>query len=273
MRFKEFFLNEKLITFGNKRPKFGQVVIMAGGAGSGKGFIKDELLGIEGKTLDVDAMKSLVLKSTLYRKKVKEEFGIELDQLDLKNPDNVSTLHNIVSDLKIAKKYNQNLFSSIMMQPEDRKPNIIFDVTLKDVKKLVDISSDVTKLGYKKEDIHIVWVINSVDTALKQNMERERKVNPDILMDTHRGVSQTIRQLLADNEMVKRYLNGDIWFVFNNRFMKDVVKTSSDKGGSYITDAIYLKVKEKGKNITSFEKIDKEIINKIKSYIPKTANW
>ena len=33
-------LIEKLITFGGKAyPKFGNVVIMAGGAGSGKGFV------------------------------------------------------------------------------------------------------------------------------------------------------------------------------------------------------------------------------------------
>ena len=39
-------LLEKLITFGGKAyPKFGNIVIMAGGAGSGKGFVKDKLVG------------------------------------------------------------------------------------------------------------------------------------------------------------------------------------------------------------------------------------
>ena len=39
-------LTEKLITFANKAyPKFGNVIIMAGGAGSGKGFVKDKLVG------------------------------------------------------------------------------------------------------------------------------------------------------------------------------------------------------------------------------------
>ena len=47
-------LMEALITFGGKAyPKFGNVVIMAGGAGSGKGFVKDNLVGIEGFTFDV----------------------------------------------------------------------------------------------------------------------------------------------------------------------------------------------------------------------------
>ena len=35
-------LQEALITFGGKPyPKFGNIVILAGGAGSGKGFIRD----------------------------------------------------------------------------------------------------------------------------------------------------------------------------------------------------------------------------------------
>jgi len=40
-------LMEKLITFGGKAyPKFGHVLIMAGGAGSGKGFIQQNLIGL-----------------------------------------------------------------------------------------------------------------------------------------------------------------------------------------------------------------------------------
>ena len=50
-------LLEALITFGGQAyPKFGNVVIMAGGAGSGKGFVKDKLVGVEGFTFDVDAL-------------------------------------------------------------------------------------------------------------------------------------------------------------------------------------------------------------------------
>ena len=33
----EDILNEKLITYGNRKP-YGQIVFIAGGAGSGKGF-------------------------------------------------------------------------------------------------------------------------------------------------------------------------------------------------------------------------------------------
>ncbi|UQJ94980.1 hypothetical protein IANJMKHF_00074 [Klebsiella phage CPRSA] len=63
-QFTESTLTEALITFGGRAyPKFGQVVILAGGAGSGKGFTLEKLLGIEGITLDVDALKKLVMGS------------------------------------------------------------------------------------------------------------------------------------------------------------------------------------------------------------------
>ena len=49
MRFKKFYetqqVDEKLITFANKAyPKSGNLLILAGGAGSGKGFILKELI-------------------------------------------------------------------------------------------------------------------------------------------------------------------------------------------------------------------------------------
>jgi hypothetical protein len=54
------FISEALITFGKSAyPKFGNIVILAGGAGSGKGFQKNNLLGIEGTNIDVDAIKEL----------------------------------------------------------------------------------------------------------------------------------------------------------------------------------------------------------------------
>ena len=97
-------LDEALITFGRKRPKFNQIVIMAGGAGSGKGFVQGNLLGIEGKTFDVDGLKSLALKSDLYKKKVKEEFGFNLDKFELKNPKLECKLHDQVPETKISNK-------------------------------------------------------------------------------------------------------------------------------------------------------------------------
>ena len=55
-------LDEKLITFSNRAP-YGQIVFMAGGAGSGKGFAIDNFIDSAGfKVRDVDEMKKAVGK-------------------------------------------------------------------------------------------------------------------------------------------------------------------------------------------------------------------
>ena len=55
-------IDEKLITYGNRAP-YGQIVFVAGGAGSGKGFaIKNFLDSASFKIRDVDEMKKQIQK-------------------------------------------------------------------------------------------------------------------------------------------------------------------------------------------------------------------
>lgn len=221
--FNEFneYLLEKLITFGGKAyPKFGNVVILAGGGGSGKGFIQSQLMGIQGKTFDVDALKSLAVKSEKIAQRVKKELGVDLSQFKvkgaLKNPETVSLLHGIIGDeLKLPDKEKRAFFSSIMTADPERKPNVIFDVTLKSLQKFDNLISNVTRLGYDKKNIHLVWIINDIEIALKQNAERDRFVKPEILINTHVGAQQTVADVIKLGNKLKSYMDGDIVFAFN----------------------------------------------------------
>ena len=153
--FSEFYrnykelINEKLITLGKSPyPKFNTVVIMAGGAGSGKGFIKNKLLGVEGLTFDVDALKQLSMRTPVIIQKAKDKTGVDIDKLDLKNPENTSLIHGIISDvLGLDKSKLNSMYLSILTAPNDRKPNLIFDVTLKDLYKLENLTRDIKKIG------------------------------------------------------------------------------------------------------------------------------
>lgn len=278
-KFEEFVkatssLLEKLITFGNKAyPKFGHVVILAGGAGSGKGFQLKNLLGIEGKTFDVDELKTLALKSNKIAGRVKTEYGVDLQDLDLKNPDNVSVLHEILSDeLNLSDRRRSVFYSSILASSKERKPNLIFDVTLKNLRKLETITRNVQKVGYLKENIHIVWIVNEIDVAIKQNLERDRNVPEEILVNTHQGVSMTMNQILNMGDDLQKYMNGDIYISFNKKGADIDLKTS-DKGGKWIKDADYVKVKEAGKPQKPSKEIDKDVYRKIQQYVPKQSEW
>lgn len=269
-------LTEKLITVGGKTyPKFGTVVIMAGGGGSGKGFIKNNLLGAEGYSFDPDFLKELSAKTPAIEKRVKDELGVSLAQLasDMKNPENVARMHEIIGDyLKLGDKRQSTLAKSILTAHPDRKPNLIFDVTLKDLSRLQRISRRAAALGYDMKNIHIVWVVNDIEIAKKQNAARDRTIPVEILVNTHRGVSQTMHDILNMGTSLSVYMDGDIIFVFNKAKI-DVELVSSGKGGSYITKANYVYVKRTGKPVTPIDKIEDDIRMKIKKYVPAGVEW
>jgi hypothetical protein len=277
IKFSDFLsqsLTEKLMVFGKSAyPKFGNIVILAGGAGSGKGFQSGKLLGIEGKTFDVDALKELAVKSTKFAAKVKEETGHDMKTFDMRKPENVGKLHDILASVyNVTNKHQQTTFASILASDAERKPNLIFDVTLKDLSKLESISRNVVELGYEKKNVHIVWIVNDINVAIEQNKNRSRVVPDEILMATHEGAALTMKKLLDMGDKIQKYMDGDIYISFN-KVGVDVGVKKSGNGGSYIKDANYIKVKKQGQRQLSSKDLEDEVYNKIKNYVPKTDTW
>jgi hypothetical protein len=287
-------LLEKLITFGKTAyPKFGHILIMAGGGGSGKGFIKDKLIGMEGFNFDVDELKRLAAITPAIVKKVKDELGVDIKSLysDMKNPDNVSRLHYIVADfLRLDSGKQKTLFSSILTANPERKPNIIFDVTLKDFRKLQTITDAAKMLGYDPKNIHLVWVVQDIEVAKKLNQERDRTVPVEILINTHRGASQTMHDIIEMGENLKKYLDGRVFIAFNkvgvdSQIQKSEIEpTAHSQGfkpigkkgpqkGFYIVDANYIMIKDVGKAPLPLDKISADVKRKIADYVPKNVEW
>jgi hypothetical protein len=269
-------LLEKLITFGGKAyPNFGNVVIMAGGAGSGKGFVLSNLVGLEGKVLDVDELKTAAAKSPLIRKRVKAETGMDIEAIaaDLKNPENVGKLHDIIANvLQLDTRQKKVLMRGILGAAPDRKPNLVFDTTLKDLQKLGNLSRMLTNVGYEKKNIHIVWVVNDIEVAKAQNLTRSRTVPAEILVNTHRGASQTMADIVNMGKTLKTYMDGDIVFAFNKVGVDADLKVSGG-GGSFLQDAKYFYAKRAGKPPTPVASLDKDIKAKISKYVPKAVTW
>ena len=116
------FLTEKKIIVGNGA-KYGQVIFLAGGAGSGKGFaVRYFLEGNKFKVRDVDAWKSAFLKIAALKKKYPK-----LRRLNLRRPDDVAKLHDFVDKKGIKDK---TLTLMLSQAKKGRLPNIIFDITL-----------------------------------------------------------------------------------------------------------------------------------------------
>jgi len=259
-------LNEVLITFGN-RPKFGQVVLLAGGAGSGKGFITNKILGIDAKTFDVDQVKTQIIDPSTPKinKTIQDKYGVDVTKLDLKKPDDVALLHKINDELGLSTKKQDLFFKNL--SNKDRLPNVMFDTTMKSEKKIADLVKVVQDAGYKKENIHIIWIMTPINVALKQNKERDRVVPEDILLDTHKGVAENMNNLMKKQKF-QDYIDGYVYIVFNQAYVDNTLKFSS-KGGNYVKDAVILQIKEKGKKALPYAEITKKYLRKIKKYVPK----
>lgn len=280
-------LEEDLITLGGKAyPQFGNILILQGGAASGKDFILEKLIGIEGKVLDVDRLKELVVQSEVLAARMKQETGIDIQNMNFKNPDDVAKLHDIIANLyEIDSKFQDTFFRSVAEAHPDRKPNVIFNVTGKSFKHFDRVREFAQNFGYKIENIHVAWVLDDIKAAIQKNLKRSRTVPEDILIETHQGASITSKKLLSMGRDIAKYMDGDYWLIFNKMFVDSelvqsdnrrrgsVLKSRSRSQGHYIKDAQYFKLKEQGDAPISPNSLKKKMIDKIQKYVPEIDTW
>lgn len=243
-------LNEALVVLG-KGKKYGQAVILAGGAGSGKGFAVSNLLqGDMYKVINPDDFKDLLLKMRDKNVQVGSERLATvlkgLVGLDMQNPKDTSTLHTLVKGMNLMQKKITYLFAG-KGGASSQLPNVMFDVTMKDPETLFGDASEegiLTQLksaGYKREDIHIVWILTDYKIALQQNLSRERVVYSNIVLQSHAGASKTMQEVVFKN-YGKMGINGDV-----------VVIIGGSKGGS-ITYTKGSQVKDKRGNVYTLDR-------------------
>lgn len=219
------------ITFdGEMFPKFGQCIVMAGGAGSGKGYVIENHIAINADILDVDELKKTYIKiqkskdipdsqqekkSTQLLNRIRTNNPIIANDdhnYDLKNSDDVSLLHQKVSkELNWKNRTYQKFYQAAKSANPERLPNIIFDITGKDLDQLKTVTEIPKELGYK---ITLVWVVTNREEAIIRNNSRDRTVSRQAFHDTHNGVNATLKQVLRNPILPKYY--DSFWLVFNS---------------------------------------------------------
>jgi hypothetical protein len=268
------FLNEKQIIVG-KGAKYGQIIFLAGGAGSGKGFaIKQFLEGTKFKVRDVDEWKKAFLKLAVLKTKYKEIRG-----LDLRKPKDVYKLHLFVKKMGVKDKTLEMILSQAK---QGKLPNIIFDVTLKDKEDITAVLPSLMGAGYNPRNIHVVWVLTNYAIAVKQNHapERGRIVPDDIMLDTHEGAAMTMWKFIKTGTPAT--VDGSVHVILGGAkhtvFWKDEDGNKLDGSlkSKYGTDRVvvkdfkYITVKNAGSNMTDETSIKAEVLNWIKDNTPKT---
>jgi dephospho-CoA kinase len=217
------YLEEKLVVVGGGK-RTGQVIFLAGGAGSGKGFaINNFIQSNNFKVFDPDALKQSILKWNEASKRYPELLG-----RSMKNPNDVSVIHTFIRDrLKWDKKLLHN-FLSVNRPDKENLPNIIFDKTLKDTEEFKELIPELLKVGYKKEDMHLVWVLTNYRVAIQANTSRDRTVPVTVLIQTHSGVAETMKHFLFKN-YPSDLINGDAFVILGGEENTVFFKPSPDE--------------------------------------------
>jgi len=262
------FLAEKKIVVGNGA-KYGQVIFLAGGAGSGKGFaIQYFLEGNKFKVRDVDAWKKAFLKIAAMKRKYPK-----LRRLNLRNPDDVAKLHKFVDEKGIKDKTLTLMLSQAKI---GRLPNLIFDITLKKKESITNVLPLLMEVGYNPRNIHLIWALTNYHIAVEQNKDRDRIVPDDILLDTHEGAANTMWQFV--NAGTPATLDGSVHIVLGGKkhtvFWKHPgtgKEMSPASGGNVlIKDFKYLTVKEAGKNMEGETALKTQVLDWIQKNAPRT---
>ena len=263
----EQYLEEKLILY-NQGKKYGQIVFLAGGAGSGKGFAISHFMEKEKfKIRDVDEWKKAYLKLA----EIKKQFS-ELKGLQLSNPKDVYKLHMFVKEKGIK---NRSLDLLLRDKNFDRLPNIMFDITMKDASDITDVLPKLLDAGYNPKDIHLTWVLTNYAIAIQNNRNRERVVPEDIMLLSHEGAATSMYNVIKGK--IPRGLNGGVRVILNNREntipyvdpeTKKMVKTK--QGDILVKDFTYLTFKKEGRSVAPERDIKGQLMQWIASNVPKT---
>ena len=162
---------------GINDPGILKAVFLAGGPGSGKSFVASGLYGIP-KKVNVSAfgLKLINQDKELTRMLNKYGFGTDLDDMpdelfkQLTDPtyDDYSGLRGRAKELTASRK-------KLYM---DGRLGMIIDGTGHKYDKIKKQKEELEEIGY---DCYMVFVHTDLDIAQKRNMERPRKLNPEIV--------------------------------------------------------------------------------------------
>ena len=186
------FIEKDTLNEGINDPGILKAVFLAGGPGSGKGFISKGLFGIP-KTVSTSAYGLKVVNQDKALEMLLGDgpngfgFGTDLDNMppelfrQLTDPDyeDYSGMRTYAKDLtKRQKKLYMN-----------GRLGMIIDGTGHKYKKILDQKKELEKIGY---DCFMVFVHTDLDVAQKRNMERARKLNPELVETSWNDVQKNL---------------------------------------------------------------------------------
>ncbi|MBR6908129.1 hypothetical protein IKN40_06735 [bacterium] len=252
----EYILEKQSINFGKSNPNYGQCIILAGGPGSGKGYVKDHKILADFKSVDVDELKKMYIKM-VEKGKIKDD-----KSYNLKNPEDVSELHMKVKERGWKNKQREHFWKQ-HASDKSNLPNILWDMVSDDVKDIDEIIKYAKPIGY---NITLVWVCCNIDTAREANQYRDRTVSDNVITKGHKGAYKTLIALLQNKYPETNEGLDNVWIAFTAGYKRMLVD-------EYKKNPV-IKVKKDENNNFIFDSNDKELIdNFLEDQMPLNPNF
>lgn len=207
----EYILEKKSITFngtGSKNTNYGQCIILAGGPGSGKGFIQNKIL-CNFKVVDVDNLKKMYMKMVKLGK-IKDD-----KDYNLADPKDVSILHQRVKEHGWKNLQRELFWGQRELNDEHSSglnPNILFDMVSDDPKDIFDVAVKAKAMGY---NVTLIWVLCNKEVAKIGNEIRDRRVGEEVIDNGHDGAYTTITKVFNNEYPYISELIDRAWIGFS----------------------------------------------------------
>ena len=240
LEYLQYIQERRIIGFGSAGSVYGQCIILAGGPGSGKGFIRNKI-DADYKVYDVDDLKGKYQKM-LKLGKIKDE----LKDFDFSKPEDVSDLHMRVKrhgwkNKQISLIFRDKGADERSLGDSRSLPNLLFDRVSGNIEDITEIAIRAKELGYK---VTVVWVLCNLEVAKMNNKVRYRNVDEKtVLIPNHEGAYNTLTSLLNNKYPDFNQYIDNVWLGYSAGFGRKldgeyekspVVKIKKDGSGNFI---------------------------------------
>lgn len=228
----EELLEDKMVKYGGElAPKFGWCAIYIGGPASGKGTATSFLSRLEGDYFNIDNLKEIErmwdIKDPTTGRPRRDDFktpsnivpkldkdgnpiydektGEPVYYDEYRNMGNDEFLDELHRSMKpLTKKWQKSMLQNpenVSDKRKDRLPNLIFDITGDDPKKIMKIIDPLKAQGYK---IAILWMLTTPEKAILNNFKRDRNVKVrQTLLPKHKGVLDSVEDIFSSDKIKK----------------------------------------------------------------------
>ena len=142
-----------------------KAILLAGGPGSGKSFVVDQVIGKSGP---VSALGAVVVSSDQFLEKKFKELGLPM-KFDRSKPE-------IWAKQYAVRKVAKALATSRLKRFIDGMLPLVIDGTGHRVDKVISQKRALEEIGY---DVHMIFVNTSLEVAQERNRLRDRTLEPE----------------------------------------------------------------------------------------------